>query len=46
MEVPTNVLDSSSNPNRRESEGDVVFYIEEPKAGMLNNKYLHSDINR
>lgn len=20
--------------NRRESEGDVVFYIEEPKAGM------------
>ncbi|PSN38476.1 Potassium voltage-gated channel subfamily KQT member 1, partial [Blattella germanica] len=36
MEVPSNVLDSGGNPNRRESEGDVVFYIEEPKAGTPN----------
>ncbi|KAJ9594921.1 hypothetical protein L9F63_013781, partial [Diploptera punctata] len=36
MEVPSNVLDSSGNPARRESEGDVVFYIEEPKAGTPN----------
>ncbi|XP_021929221.1 potassium voltage-gated channel subfamily KQT member 1-like isoform X2 [Zootermopsis nevadensis] len=36
MEVPSNVLEGGSNSNRRESEGDVVFYIEEPKAGTPN----------
>lgn len=35
MEVPSNALEGSSNSNRRESEGDVVFYIEEPKAGII-----------
>jgi hypothetical protein len=35
MEVPSNALEGSSNSNRRESEGDVVFYIEEPKAGTV-----------
>jgi hypothetical protein len=35
MEVPSNVLEGGSNSNRRESEGDVVFYIEEPKAGIV-----------
>lgn len=35
MEVPSNALEGSSNTNRRESEGDVVFYIEEPKAGII-----------
>ena len=35
MEVPSNALEGSSNTNRRESEGDVVFYIEEPKAGKI-----------
>jgi hypothetical protein len=35
MEVPSNVLEGASNSNRRESEGDVVFYIEEPKAGIV-----------
>ncbi|XP_063224773.1 potassium voltage-gated channel subfamily KQT member 1 [Bacillus rossius redtenbacheri] len=36
MEVPSNALEGSGNSNRRESEGDVVFYIEEPKAGTPN----------
>ncbi|XP_069691059.1 potassium voltage-gated channel subfamily KQT member 1-like isoform X3 [Periplaneta americana] len=36
MEVPSNVLEGGGNSNRRESEGDVVFYIEEPKAGTPN----------
>ena len=36
MEVPSNALEGSSNSNRRESEGDVVFYIEEPKAGIIH----------
>ncbi|XP_023702370.1 potassium voltage-gated channel subfamily KQT member 1 isoform X2 [Cryptotermes secundus] len=36
MEVPSNALEGSSNSNRRESEGDVVFYIEEPKGGTPN----------
>ncbi|RZF34271.1 hypothetical protein LSTR_LSTR010245 [Laodelphax striatellus] len=27
---------AAANANRRESEGDVVFYIEEPKAGTPN----------
>jgi hypothetical protein len=35
MEVPSNALEGSGNSNRRESEGDVVFYIEEPKAGIV-----------
>lgn len=35
MEVPSNVLEGGSNSNRRDSEGDVVFYIEEPKAGIV-----------
>ncbi|KAJ4442993.1 hypothetical protein ANN_04641, partial [Periplaneta americana] len=35
MEVPSNVLEGGGNSNRRESEGDVVFYIEEPKAGRV-----------
>ena len=35
MEVPSNALEGGSNSNRRESEGDVVFYIEEPKAGIV-----------
>ncbi|XP_046993999.1 potassium voltage-gated channel subfamily KQT member 1-like [Schistocerca americana] len=33
MEVPSNALEGST---RRDSEGDVVFYIEEPKAGTPN----------
>ncbi|GLH09793.1 Potassium voltage-gated channel protein Shaker [Gryllus bimaculatus] len=36
MEVPNNALEGSANSNRRDSEGDVVFYIEEPKAGTPN----------
>nr|CAD7396654.1 unnamed protein product [Timema cristinae] len=40
MEVPSNALENKANSNiefnRRESEGDVVFYIEEPKAGTPN----------
>lgn len=48
MEVPSNALEGSSNSNRRESEGDVVFYIEEPKAGTiyLLAKTLLASVNK
>lgn len=48
MEVPSNALEGSSNSNRRESEGDVVFYIEEPKAGTvyLLAKMLLASVNK
>lgn len=35
MEPPQPPPPSTDCYNRRESEGDVVFYIEEPKAGEL-----------
>ncbi|KAL1116260.1 hypothetical protein AAG570_005755 [Ranatra chinensis] len=36
MEPPSNNQIQESNNTRRDSEGDVVFYIEEPRAGTPN----------
>lgn len=37
MEVPP----EGAGLTRRESEGDVVFYVEEPKAGKSRDQYLY-----
>lgn len=42
MEPPGSLQNQSSNGNERlESEGDVVFYMEEPKAGTPNRYTLN-----
>jgi hypothetical protein len=48
--VPSNALEGSTNSHRRDSEGDVVFYIEEPKAGIvvvyLSAKMLRASLRK
>uniref|UniRef100_T1IGW3 Potassium voltage-gated channel subfamily KQT member 1 n=1 Tax=Strigamia maritima TaxID=126957 RepID=T1IGW3_STRMM len=38
LEVGNSVTENNSSSSRRDSEGDVVFYTEEPKAGTPNRQ--------
>lgn len=43
MEAPTSASNEkppANNDGRRESEGDVVFYVDEPKAGKERKTYF------
>lgn len=38
MEVPGTPQEKTEPPARCDSEADVVFYMEEPKSGNINNQ--------